>query len=80
MRRSYPDSSWLQNLLVCLFWLFVFIGPLLFSIFARPTLEAIAVKKDGHILIVRSTFLGDRVEECTEDELKLTCQSYKISF
>jgi hypothetical protein len=43
-------------------------------------IEAIAVKQDGHILIVRSAFGGDRVEECTEVERNLACQSYRIDF
>jgi uncharacterized membrane protein YdbT with pleckstrin-like domain len=63
-------------------WLVVIVLSLLFAIFSatRYEIEAIAVKQDGHILIVRSIFLRDRVEECTEDKLKLVCQPYDINF
>ncbi len=48
--------------------------------FSRADIEAIAVKQDGRILIVRSRFFGDQVEECTEEKLKLACQPYHINF
>jgi len=60
----------------------VILALLLFSavLTGCTNIEAIAVKQDGHILIVRNAFGGDRIEECTEVERNLACQSYRIDF
>jgi hypothetical protein len=42
--------------------------------------EAIAVKQDGHILLIREAFWKDRVENCTEVGLQLSCQPYQIAY
>ncbi|MEO1635787.1 MAG: hypothetical protein AAFS04_11980 [Cyanobacteria bacterium J06631_9] len=55
---------------------------IIFSVFfaGRFSIEAVAVKADGKILLVRGGFLGDQLEECVENGLQLTCKPYKISF
>lgn len=65
-----------------LIYLVIFVLLLAYAIswIGRVNIEAVAVKQDGHILIVRSIFFGDQVEECIEDKLKLICQPYHINF
>lgn len=72
----------MSSLRQALIYLAILVSLTVFVIFwvSRADIEAIAVKQDGHILVVRSRFLGDQVEECTEDKLKLVCQPVHINF